>query len=167
MNTHSKNVTSVATLALVALAAGVFAVLLTASHAPAANGLPSALATYEPQLSTDYNLDLGSLAVGTTPQVSQSAAEATALEQFGLSVTSNVAAFAVSATDNAWRTPQPNGTMQLKIANRPVWVVLIPNYHVQANAGMGHSLPAGLTGTLAVLVDAQTGDYLMASVVYP
>lgn len=167
MRARTRRFKHFAEIGLVVLVAGIVAVLLAASHASSANALPSALVGAEAELSSVDDIHLTSLPAGTTPHISQAAAEATALREFGLPLTTSVSAYAVSDTDNAWGTPQSDGTMQLKISNRPVWVVLIPNQTVQANLGSGQGTAPSETATLAVFVDANTGDFLMGSTVYP
>src|SRR5205814_2181435 len=94
----------------------------------------------------------------TTVPVSQSAAEKTALKEFLRPLTTKVSAFAVSETDTEWRTPGPDGKLHLKIANRPVWVVLIHSWRVPKNPGTQSN--ATVRTTLAVSVDAKTGRFL-------
>jgi hypothetical protein len=146
----------VTALGLAALAAGIVSVLLATSQAPSANALPSVPATVAKKLRRGYEIYLRSLPAGYRPRVSQSAAEATALKEFGRPVTSKVSAFAVSDTDKELSQRQPDGKMPREYTNRFVWVVLLPNFSMMGYRGM----------TLCVFVDAKTGKYLYGSTLW-
>jgi hypothetical protein len=88
--------------------------------------------------------------------VSQTASEATALKEFGRPLTSNVSAFAAIVTDKEVRERQPNGTMRLRVSNRPMWVVVLPHFSFMGIHGM----------TLCVFVDAETGHYSDAATIW-
>lgn len=144
-------------LGLAAATSGIIAVLLTVSHAPSANGLPSALVPLAKHLRSGYDIYLRPLPAAFTPQVSRSAAGATASHAFGRGLAANVSAFAASATDKEVTRRQPDGMMRRTMSNRPVWVVLLPNFSMLGYHGM----------TLCVFVDANTGKYLSAVTVPP
>jgi hypothetical protein len=118
------------------------------------------------QLSSVDDIHLAPLPAGTALRISRSAAERTALREFPMPHASGVSAYAVLDTDNAWQTRQPDGKMVLKIANRPVWVVLIPHTTIRVPA-TGQSPRRTITASLAVYVDANTGRALKASTFYP
>jgi hypothetical protein len=143
------------TLAVVAV--GIVAALLVASHAWSAKARPPGfvipakkLARVKSQLRSRSAINLSSLRAGTTLRVSRSAAEATAVRRFGRPSKGKVSAFAALATDKAWAKRQPNGKFRLQMSDRPVWVVLIPNFSMMGYHGM----------TFCVFIDATTGAYL-------
>jgi len=145
------------------LAVGIVAVLLVASHAWSAKDPPSGspigtkrLASVQKQLRSRSEIYLRSLPARTTPKVSQSAAEATALKEFGRPLTSKVSSFAALDTDRDWAKRQPNGTIRFVLTDRPVWVVLLPNFTMMGYHGL----------TLCVFVDANTGKYLTGETIY-
>jgi hypothetical protein len=96
--------------------------------------------------------------------VGRSAAVATALDHFGHDLLAeDVSAFAVTATATNYGDVQPDGTFRLPIADRSVWMVCLPNRRPPSGGPRGRSSPTRATFTLAVLIDANTGDYLMAA----
>jgi hypothetical protein len=160
MNTRAKGIRRFPTLAV--LIVGVVAALLVAYHGWAGKGRSSGsaigaqeLASVEKQLRSTSGIYLHPLPAATPVGVSASAAEATALTEFGRPVTSKVSAVAVLDTDKAWTKRGPNGAIRLQISNRPVWVVLLPHFSMMGYHGM----------TLCVFVDAVTGHYLTAATI--
>jgi hypothetical protein len=69
----------------------------------------------------------------------------------------------VSATHTAYGKERPDGTLDLIISNRAVWLVLVPNQQV---AIRGRKRLPFKAATLAVLIDANSGDYLTAAVLH-
>ena len=124
---------------------------------------PLTLEKARAQLSSGHGIEIRVLPTGTKLGVRQSAAVTTALEHFGLSPSADVSAFAVAATATNYGDVQPDGTLKLRISDRPVWLVLIPNMEIPQSGPRGRPNPPSYTATLAVLVDATTGDYLMAA----
>jgi hypothetical protein len=143
------------TLGLIALAAGIIAVRLTASHpASSPDAFPSSrFATVARQLARADDLHFGSLPEGVTLKVSQSAAVATALKQISKPSSTNVSAFA------AW------STAGYRMKNRPVWIVVIPDQRVRANLGPGQGAAPVESETLVVFVNANTGNVIRGSTV--
>ena len=136
-----------------ALALGAVAVLVVVvTSAPSATALPSAPAIVAKKLRGGYGIYVRPLPAGTRLKVSQSAAEATALNEFGRPLKSDAPAFAVVATDKEVSKRQPDGRMRLEMSNRPVWLVIISHFSMIGVHGM----------TLCAFVDANTGHYLSA-----
>jgi hypothetical protein len=126
---------------------------------------PPALKAVQAQLSSGHGIEICVLPADAHLAVSQSAAVAIALERFGQSSSADVGAFAVAATATNYGDVQADGTLKLRISDRPVWLVLIPNMEIPQSGPRGRPYPPFYTATLAVLVDANTGDYLMAATV--
>ncbi len=146
-----------AALSLAAIGVGIIATLLAASHAPLAAALPFAPPAAVKQLRQGDDIYLRTLPPGWRPKVSESAAEATVLREFGRPLRSRVSAFAAVVTDREWSKRQPSGRMRLVISNRPMWVVLLPHFSMLGVHGM----------TLCVFVDAKTGHYTNGVTFWP
>ena len=76
------------------------------------------------------------------------------------------------STPSPWRLPpthyrdeQSDGTLKLRIEDRAGWLVLFPNVEVPRHHPRGRPGPTSYMATLAALVDANTGEYLMAATV--
>ena len=126
---------------------------------------PLTLDAAKAKLSSGHGIDIRVLPTGTDLDVRQSAAVTTALERSGQSPAADVSAFAVAATARNYGDPLPDGTLQLRISDRRVWLVLIPNVEIPRSGPRGRPHPHFYSATLAVLVDASTGEYLMAATV--
>jgi hypothetical protein len=114
-------------------------------------------------LASDHNIDVQPLPASLAVAVSQQQAEDVALRQFGVAAGTSVNAMLVSATANAYAEVMPNGTRTLLVSNRAVWLVLIPNQQVPIHYPRGRTGPPfSYTATLAVFIDANSGDYVMA-----
>jgi hypothetical protein len=127
---------------------------------------PLTLDAVKAQLSSVHGIDVRVLPTGTDLAVSQSAAVTTALDRFGQSPASDASAFAVVATARHYGDVLLDGNLQLRISDRPVWLVLISSVDVPRSGPRGRPHhPPSYVPTLAVLVDANTGEYLMAATV--
>lgn len=147
--------TSVAGLA--GLAVGLAVLLFTASHAPAAPD--SAIEAVRPQLAR-YGIKVSLWPPGSRIGVSRAAAEATALREFGVPLHHRVSALGVTDTDTHYARVQANGDRTLLISGRKVWLVLIPNQRIPVLRGS--AVQGYFNATIAVFVDADTGEYLKA-----
>ena len=67
----------------------------------------------------------------------------------------------VKATDTAYGKERPDGTVDLIVSNRAVWLVLVPDQNVPIHGRQGP--PFTYSATLAVLIDANSGDFLKAA----
>ena len=124
---------------------------------------PLTLEAVQSHLLAAHGIEIRDL-TGSHLRVSQSAAVATALNHFGHDlVAEDVSAFAVTATATNYGDVQPDGTLRLRISDRAVWMVCLPNRRSASGGPRGRSNPTRATFTLAVLIDADTGDYLMAA----
>src|SRR5690348_3121778 len=124
---------------------------------------PLTLEAMQSHLLAAHGIEIRGLASGTQLDVSQSAAVATALDHFGHDLLAeDVSAFAVTATATNYGDVQPDGTLRLRVSDRSVWMVCLPNRRAASGGPRGRSNPARATFTRAVLIDANTGDCLMA-----
>ena len=125
---------------------------------------PLTLEAVQSHLLAGHGIEIRDLASGSQLGVSQSAAVATALDHFGHDLLAeDVSAFAVRATATNYGDVQPDGSLRLRISDRSVWMVCLPNRRSVSGGPRGRSNPTRATFTLAVLIDANTGDYLMAA----
>lgn len=152
MTVNARSLRWLGTLAVLAVGALAVLVVVVAADAPSATALPSVPAIVAKKLRGGYDIYLRPLPAGTRLKVSQSAAEVTALKEFGRPLKSDAPTFAVLATDKEVSKRQPDGRMRLEMSNRPVWVVMISDFSMMGVHGM----------TLCAFVDANTGHYLSA-----
>ena len=157
----TRRVRLAATLAALVAGGATIAVFLSQS----AGAVATPLAAAQPYLSEYDHTQYTVLPVTTAVATTQLAAEAVALNQFGYPNTavSSVSATLVSATVDGYCNEQADGTCPNIISNRPVWIVILPNQQVPLSSAPGHA--ASITGSIAVLVDANSGAYLMADVI--
>jgi hypothetical protein len=126
---------------------------------------PLTLDSVEAALSSAHGIDVRALPTGTDLVVSQSAAVTTAMEFAGTqSPAADVSAFAVTATARNYGKVLPDGTLELRISDRRVWLVLVPNFEVHSR-GVSPD-PRSYIASLAVLIDGSTGERLLAATVY-
>ena len=100
-----------------------------------------------------------------TVAISRQEAEASALNWAGETSAPGVTSHAVTAHKGKHPQGSTDGRAPL-IPNGPVWLVLIPNHQVTIHggpSGRAGPRPHFYTATLAVLVDANSGDYIMAA----
>jgi hypothetical protein len=125
------------------------------------------LDAFEPALlalATDYNIHAEPLGTSVEVAIGRQQAEEVALQRSDGSTATNLDAMLVSATHTAYGKERPDGTLDLIISNRAVWLVLVPNQQV---AIRGRKRPPFKdSATLAVLIDANSGDYLTAAVLH-
>jgi hypothetical protein len=113
-------------------------------------------------LATQYNIHADPLPSSVEVAISRQQAEAVALPHSDGSPDTNLDSMLVNATHTAYGKQRPDGTLDLIISNRAVWLVLVPNQQVRSRAPKNP--PAEYSATLAVLVDANSGEYLTAAV---
>lgn len=140
------------------IAAGLF---LSQSAGAVASPLDAAQSFLSQYDHTQFNL----LPASTPVAVSAQQAETVAFQQQWGAPGMSVSATLVNATVDGYCNEQADGTCAPIISNRPVWIVMIPNEQVPVPGGPDHAGSDSITGTVAVLVDANTGAYLMADVV--
>lgn len=158
--------TKVVSLIIAGAGVGVGMALFTASHSPSAGASAIALDTVAPELSSAYGIevsDLSDVATAALP-ISQSVAVETALKHSSSPSPVGVTSFPVTATANQYADSQPDGSLKPRIANRAVWIVLIPAQQIPIRYGSDKT-ESSYTATLAVLIDATTGDFLMSATV--
>jgi len=115
-------------------------------------------------LVANYNIHAEPLGASVEVAISRRHAEEVALQQSDRSTVTNLDAMLVNATHTAFGKERPDGTLDLIISNRAVWLVLVPDQQV-AIRGRKRP-PIKDSATLAVLIDANSGDYLTAAVLY-
>ena len=113
-------------------------------------------------LATRYNIHADPLPTSVEVAISRQQAEAVALQHADDSRDTSPEAMLVNATHTAYGKERPDGTLDLIISNRAVWLVLVPNQQVRSRGRK--SPPVEYSATLAVLVDANSGEYLTAAV---
>jgi hypothetical protein len=128
---------------------------LTGRHAP-----PISFDAAQSKLATGYNIHVRPLAASVAVAVSQQQAEAAALNRVGEVSTPGVTSFAVSARKGKHPKVSTSGHAPL-IPSGSVWLVLVPDQQVAIRGRPGP--PFSYTATLAVLIDANSGDYLMTA----
>ena len=125
------------------------------------------LDAFEPALlalATNYNIHAQPLGTSVEVAISRQQAEEAAVQQSDGSIATNLDAILVSATHTAYGKERPDRTLELIISNRAVWLVLVPKQPV---ASRGRKRPPSKdSATLAVLIDANSGDYLTAAVLH-
>jgi hypothetical protein len=115
-------------------------------------------------LARDHNIDAEPLPASVEVAVSQQQAIDVALRQFPGSTSTNIDAMLVSATDPAYGEEQADGTLRLLISERAVWLVLLPDHQIPiwGSHGGKKGPPFWYLATLAVLIDADSGEFLKA-----
>lgn len=141
------------------LSGGVFA----ATFASSAKALPASFASAQAALASDrFNIQVSPLPDASSAAVTEQQAEAIALH--GIPASEGVTATLVSATDAGGDdTVAADGTLSPVISDRTAWLVLIPGRQVPIVYPMGKSGPPSHPATIAVLIDADSGDFLLGA----
>ena len=142
--------------ALVPLAATVLLAAGCGSSSKPTSNLPSALRPYVPYLEKYDHLHMRSLPGSMTVRVGRRQAETVARAR-GIP---GVSASLVRGTLGGYCRLE-HGTCRLLVRDRALWIGLVPGQSVSPQ-GPGKS-PYG--GTMAVLVDANSGRYIMAAAI--
>gem|GEM_PF-2595950 len=154
-------------LALAAGAVGVsLAIMAFRSHTAQAT-LPPPFQAAQGALSSTYGIEIAAAASTRDVTVTQQQALKSALAQMSRPLNALAEATLVTVTDTHYvNHAQPGGAPGAPVlANRLAWLVLIPNSSVPIVRPYKPGAPAGpgsYTATLAVFIDAHTGEFLEA-----
>ena len=167
MPSHLLSRRRVVLLVIAAGAVGVsLAVMAFRSHTARAT-LPPPFQAAQGALSSTYGIETAAAASTRGVTVTQQQAVKNALTQMSRALTTPADATLVTVTDTHYvNHAQPGGPGVPVLANRPAWLVLIPNFSVPIVRPYRPDAPAGpasYTATLAVFVDAHTGEFLEAA----
>ena len=117
-------------------------------------------------LATNYNIHAEPLGTSVEVAISRQQAEEVALQQSDGSTATNLDAMLVNATHTAYGKERPDETLDLILSNRAVWLVLVPNQRAASRGRKRPPFKDSDSATLAVLIDANSGDYLTAAVLH-
>ena len=167
MSSHLLSRRRVALLLLAAGAVGVsLAVMAFRSHTAQAT-LPPPFQAAQGALSSAYGIETAAAAQTRDVTVTQQQAVRNALTKMSRPLNAAAEATLVTVTDTHYvNHAQPGAPGVPVLANRPAWLVLIPNFSVPIVRPYRPGDPAGpasYTATLAVFIDARTGDFLEAA----
>ena len=112
-------------------------------------------------LATDYNIDAEPLASPVEIAVTRRQAEKVAIQRSDGSAATNIDSMLVGATATAYGKERADGTLDLIISNRALWLVLVPDQQVPVRGPGGP--PFTYSATLAVLIDANSGAFLTSA----
>jgi hypothetical protein len=155
---------------LAVLAAGAvgvsLAIMAFRSHTAEAT-LPPPFQAAQGALSSTYGIETAAAASTRDVTVTQQQAVKNALTKVSRPLNAPAEATLVTVTDTHYvKHAQPGGPGVPVLANRPAWLVLIPNFSVPIVRPYKPAAPAGpgsYTATLAVFIDAHTGEFLEAA----
>jgi hypothetical protein len=147
------------------LAVGAAGAILAVTHSSAARAQSGPLDTTQAIAALSaFNIQATPVPSSTPVAISEQQAEDTALNHFGQGTAPiGVTASLVRATDTEYANAAADGTRTPLIPNRTAWLVLIPDRQVPIFAPAGKSDESTYTATMAVLIDANSGDYLEAA----
>jgi hypothetical protein len=149
-----------AAVVAVGLAAVLAAGLLAATWSQQADALPAPFQPAQTALADQFNVQVSPLPTSTRVAVSEQRAEQTVLKRYAKPPT-GVTATLVSTTDSDYATSAPTGGLTPVISNRAAWLVLVPGQQAPIIYPMGKSGPLSYGTTSAVLIDANTGSFLL------
>lgn len=120
---------------------------------------PVTFKSAQTRLSGQFNVVVSQLPDSTPVKVTKQQARDAAL---GKARATGVTATLVKATNTAYSNVVA-GRRKLLISDRTAWLVLIPGQHVPIIYPYGKTGPATYKATMAVLIDAKTGQRLEAA----
>jgi hypothetical protein len=127
---------------------------------------PPTLHSVRAYLAGSASLSLQRLPKSAAVPVDAQRAEDVVLDRMGKKLApKNVSATLVRATDSGWCNEQPDGACRKVIKNRHVWIVLVSTRQVTVIYPYGKTGPPSYWATVATLVDARSGKYLMAAAI--
>jgi hypothetical protein len=155
---------------LVAGAVGVsLAVMAFRSHTAHAT-LPPPFQNAQSALISAYGIETAAAASTLDVRVTQQQAEKNALTRMSRPLSEPTEAALVTVTDTHYVShARPGGPGVPVLANHIAWLVLIPNFSVPIVRPYKPGAPVGpqsYTATLAVFIDAHTGEFLEAASLY-
>jgi hypothetical protein len=153
-------------LVLAAGAVGVsLAVMAFRSHTAHAT-LPPPFQAAQGVLSSTYGIETAAAASTRDVTVTQQQAVKNALTKMSRPLNAPAEATLVTVTDTHYvNHPRPGAPGVPVLENRPAWLVLISNFSIPIVRPYKPGAPAGpgsYTATLAVFIDAHTGEFLEA-----
>lgn len=140
-----------------------FAIMAFRSHTAQAT-LPPPFQAAQGDLSSTYGIETA--ASTQDVRVTQQQAVKNALTRMSRPLNAPAEATLVTVTDTHYVNHAQPGPGVPVLANRPAWLVLIPNFSVPIVRPYKPGAPAGpgsYTATLAVFIDAHTGEVLEAA----
>ena len=136
------------------------------SH-PAQATLPSPFQAAQGALSSTYGIETAAAASTRDVTVTQQQAVKNALTKMSRPLNAPAEATLVTVTDTHYVSHAHPGAPGVPVlSNRPAWLVLITNFNVPIVRPYKPGAPAGpgsYTATLAVFIDAHTGEFLEAA----
>jgi membrane associated rhomboid family serine protease len=153
-----------------AAVAGLVGIVFSAFYSPSASARQAPFVAAKTGLASEYHIRVNALPGSTPVGVAAGRAETVALKHTpgspAGSIPAGVTATLVDATyAGGYARVAANGTRTPLVLNRPAWLVLIPNQQVPIFYPNGKSGPPSYTATMAALVDANSGHFILAATV--